>query len=316
MRATHPPFASRPQNGAGQFDRAVGMARILIPLPRRDADSTEVAVSWRVLHEAGHEVIFATPDGLPAITDELMLSGIGLDPWGWLPGLKRLRLVGLLLRANADARRDHAAMQEDQGFRHPLRWDALDTGKFDGLLLPGGHRARGMREYLESRILQALVASFFASAKPVAAICHGVLLAARSRTLDGRSVLHGKRTTALTWALEHKAWSTTRITRFWDPDYYRTYPDPPGQPRGSMSVQQEVTRALADPGDFVDVPRTATHYRRKTRGLARDSDDDPSPAFIVRDGNYLSARWPGDVHCFAHEFSTMLTTAGNDLVAA
>ena len=29
-------------------------------------------------------------------------------------------------------------------------------------------------------------------------------------------------------------------------------------------------------------------------------------AFVVRDGNYLSARWPGDVHRFAREFSALL----------
>lgn len=165
------------------------MARILIPLPRRDADPTEVAVSWRVLSEAGHAVAFATPDGRAATLDEIMLSGIGLDPWGWIPGLKRLRVIGLLLRANADARRDHAAMKRDEAFRRPLRWSALDASAFDGLLLPGGHRARGMREYLESPQLQALVTAFFAADKPVAAICHGVLLAARSRTPDGRSVI-------------------------------------------------------------------------------------------------------------------------------
>lgn len=78
-----------------------------------------------------------------------------------------------------------------------------------------------------------------------------------------------------------------------------------------MSVQHEVTRALADPGDFADVPRDATEYRRKTSGLARDSDNDASPSFLVRDGNYLSARWPGDVHGFAREFSTMLVSFDN-----
>jgi putative intracellular protease/amidase len=230
---------------------------------------------------------------------------MGLDPWGWLPGLNRLRLIGLLLRANADARKAHAAMLEDAGFRAPLRWNALDASAFDGLLLPGGHRARGMREYLESPLLQALVAAFFAADKPVAAICHGVLLAARSRSANGKSVLHGRRTTALTWALEKKAWATARISRFWDPLYYRTYAEAPGQPVGYMSVQQEVTRALADPADFLDVPHDTADYRRKTNGLARDSDRDASPAFVVRDGNYLSARWPGDVHRFAREFSAM-----------
>ncbi|MFC5527457.1 type 1 glutamine amidotransferase domain-containing protein [Rhodanobacter ginsengisoli] len=287
------------------------MARILIPLPRRDFDPSEVAVSWRTLHRDGHGVVFATPDGMPAEADELMLSGVGLDPWGWLPGLKRLRVVGLLLRANADARRAHTALLQDAAFRAPMRWDALEAAAFDGLLLPGGHRARGMREYLESPTLQALVAAFFAADKPVAAICHGVLLAARSRAANGQSVLHGRRTTALTWALERRAWVTARISRFWDPHYYRTYRESPDQPDGYLSVQQEVSRALAAPDDFLDVPRDAPDYRRKTNGLARDSDADAAPAFVVRDGNYLSARWPGDVHRFAREFSALFAAAAS-----
>jgi hypothetical protein len=86
-------------------------------------------------------------------------------------------------------------------------------------------------------------------------VCHGVLLAARGiNPATGASVLHGRRTTALTWQLERKAWSLARRTRFWDPSYYRTYIEEPGQPEGFMSVQQEVTRALARPEDFLDVP--------------------------------------------------------------
>jgi hypothetical protein len=73
-----------------------------------------------------------------------------------------------------------------------------------------------------------------------------------------------------------------------------------------MSVQQEVTRALARPDDFRDVPKTDTHYRRKTSGLARDSRDDETPAFVARDRNYVSARWPGDAHTFAKTFAGML----------
>jgi len=38
--------------------------------------------------------------------------------------------------------------------------DEVNIEGFDGLLLPGGHRARGMREYLESEILQKLVGDF------------------------------------------------------------------------------------------------------------------------------------------------------------
>lgn len=284
------------------------MAHVLIPLPQQDFDPSEVAVPWRILTQAGHHVTFATPDGRVAQADPIMLSGEGLDPWGFVPGVRKLRVVGLLLRANADARRDYAALGKAVAFNAPIAWDAIDPERFDGLLLPGGHCARGVRSYLESEQLQHVTAAFFAADKPVAAICHGVVLAARSRGADGRSVLYGRRTTALTWALEKSAWSLTRITRFWDPHYYRTYPDGADQPAGYMSVQQEVTRALADPSDFLDVPGDALHHRRQTSGLVRDSDNDDTPAFVIRDRDYLSARWPGDVHRFAREFAAMLET--------
>lgn len=81
------------------------MARVLIPLPARDFDPSEAAVSWRVLVDAGHSVHFATPDGRPAAADDIMLTGQGLGPWGAIPLLRKFPLVGLLLRANRDARR-------------------------------------------------------------------------------------------------------------------------------------------------------------------------------------------------------------------
>lgn len=282
------------------------MANVLIPIPSRDFDPTEVAVSWRVLTAHGHQVTFATPDGRQGKGDPVMLSGAGLDFWGTVPIMKLLPLVGLLLRANGDARASYRAMAYGPEFEHPTRWDAVSVDDFDGLLLPGGHWARGMRQYLESDVLQALVAAFFAVDKPVAAICHGVLLAARSKRADGRSVLYGRTTTALTWALERSADRIARVTRWWDRSYYRTYPDEPGQPEGYMSVQQEVTRALAAPDDFLDVPRGEPDYKLKTRGLFRDSLRNEGPAWVVRDGSYLSARWPGDAHAFARQFAELL----------
>jgi putative intracellular protease/amidase len=285
------------------------MAKVLIPLPRRDFDPSEVAVSWSVLNRLGHSVVFATPDGRPGKADDMMLSGEGLDVWGFLPGLKHIVAIGRLMRANADAREAYARMQDDPAYQAPPPWPQIHREDFDGLLLPGGHRARGMREYLESETLQRLVGEFFAAGLPVAAICHGVLLVARSRGADGRSVLFGRRTTALTWALERAAWRVGRIVRFWDPNYYRTYEDGLGEPSGYMSVEQEVTRALAQPSDFVDVPQSDPDYRRKTSGMARDTFDDERPAFFVRDRNYISARWPGDAHTFARRFADMLAQA-------
>jgi putative intracellular protease/amidase len=284
------------------------MAAVIVPIPRQDFDPSEAAVSWKVLTALGHTVRFATPDGKPGEADTLMLTGRGLDPWGFIPGLNRIEAMGLIMRANRDARQAYRAMIADPAFLKPLRWEDVSAAEFDGLLLPGGHRARGMREYLESPVLQRLIAEFFAADKPVAAICHGVLLAARSRDAAGKSVLYGRKTAALTWSQERLAAATGRIVRFWDPDYYRTYPDEPGQPRGYMSVQQEVTRALANPEDFLDVPANAPDRREKTSGLSRDSMTDSRPAWVVCDGNYVSARWPGDVHTFAKRFSEVLAT--------
>jgi putative intracellular protease/amidase len=284
------------------------VATALIPIPSDDFDPTEVAVSWKVLKRLGHSVVFATPAGREGKADDIILTGEGLDLWGFLPGLKRLVAFGRAVRANADARRAYAEMQLDPAFNAPLAWRQLRVEGFDGLLLRGGHRARGMREYLESNVLQTLVAQFFEAGLPVAAICHGVLLAARSRTADGgRSVLFGRRTTALTWALERKGWTFGRVFRFWDPTYYRTYPDGAGNPSGFMSVQSEVTRALARPDDFIDVPADAPDRDRKASGMARDTWDDDRAAFVVRDGNYVSARWPGDAHTFAGVFASVMT---------
>jgi len=155
------------------------VARVLLLLPARDFDPSEAAVSWRVLVDAGHIVGFATPDGLPAAADEIMVTGKGLDLWGTIPVLRNWPLIGLLLRANRDAREAYAGMIADPNYLAPQRWDAVDPAAFDALLLPGGHRARGMRDYLESEILQRHVTNFFEANKPVAAICHGVLLAAQ-----------------------------------------------------------------------------------------------------------------------------------------
>ena len=154
----------------------------------------------------------------------------------------------------------------------------------------------------------AVEAHAILAGKPVAAVCHGVVLAARSISpLSGRSVLYGRKTTALTWNLERSAWRLSRYAgRWWDRDYYRTYGELPGEPAGYRSVQAEVTRALAQPQDFLDVAADSPQRWRKRSGLFRDSPDDARAAFVVRDGNYVSARWPGDVHTFARTFAQLL----------
>jgi putative intracellular protease/amidase len=283
------------------------MVTVLVPLPAYDFDPTEVAVSWQVLSAAGHDVRFATPSGQPARADDLMVTGRGLDPWGAIPGVNRVTLVGRILRADKAARAAYAELLADEAFGTPVHWGAARRTAYDALLLPGGHRARGMRAYLESPEVQQMAVDSFRTAKPVGAICHGVLVAARAvDPVTGHSVLYGRRTTALTWSLERRAWGVARYTRFWDANYYRTYVEEPGQPWGYMSVQQEVTRALADPADFMDVTKETPDRRRKTSGRARDTLTDERPAWVVRDGSYVSARWPGDACTFARVFAEVL----------
>ncbi|MNT26787.1 Pyridoxal 5'-phosphate synthase subunit PdxT [compost metagenome] len=168
-------------------------------------------------------------------------------------------------------------------FQHPRKWSDIQFKDFDGLILPGGHAA-GMKEYLESPILLKLVSEFFAADKPVGAICHGVVLAARSRSSDGRSVLFDRKTTALLASQEFTAWGMTAL---WLGDYYRTY---------KQSVQGEVTAALKEKSQFISGPMP----------LLRDRPENLKAGFTVLDKNYLSARWPGDAHRFANEFVNLL----------
>lgn len=247
------------------------MATILVPLPATDFDPTEVAVPWRILSAAGHQLCFATPDGRPASADARMVTGEGLG------------LLAPVLRADGNGRAAYAELIASEAFRQPRAWAQIGPDDFDALLLPGGH-AQGMRPYLESAQLQALVADSFRRDKPVAAICHGVLLAARSLGADGRSVLHGRKTTALTAQMELSAWN---LTRLWLGDYYRTYP---------ITVEDEVGGLLAQPADFLRGPTS----------LRRDGPTTLQRGFVVRDGNYLSARWPGDAHRLGHELVALL----------
>ena len=282
--------------------------KVLMPIPELDFDPTEVAVTWRSLKDRGIQVVFATPTGGESEADHLMLTGEGLDAWGAIPLFKKVPLLGLFLRADAQARRSYAELEGDPSFQDPIKFADMRIEDVDGLVLPGGHRARGMQEYLESNALRKFVGAFFESGKPVGAICHGVLVAARSRSpLTGKSVLYGRKTTALTWPLERRAWRMTRfLGRFWDPNYFRTYVERKGQPAGSKSVEAEVKAYLEKPTDFKDVEGTFMDRVRKSSGLFRDSANEDWPAFVVVDGNYVSARWPGDAYSFAAKFGDLV----------
>src|SRR4051795_5807972 len=108
--------------------------------------------------------------------------------------------------------------------------------------------------------MHRVTAEFGASPRPICRICHALLVAARSQSATGRSVLHGRRTTCLPKYMERSAYLAT----FWRRGrYYRTYP---------AYVEDEVTAALAAPGDFERGPRALSH---------RGTRDDDRHAFVV-----------------------------------
>ena len=98
--------------------------RVLLPVPDVDFDPTEVAVSWQVLTNHGHSVVFATESGSPATADDIMLTGRGLDIWSAVPLLGRPAFIGRFLRANRDARDAYAHMVQSPEYQHPSRWTA------------------------------------------------------------------------------------------------------------------------------------------------------------------------------------------------
>ncbi len=246
--------------------------RVLMPLPDEGFDTTEVAVPWQLLTEQGHEVVFATESGgrAPAC-DPILLTGVLFGQLG----------------AEPEPIEFYRRLTATRSFTDPASWRSIRFDEFDGLVLPGGH-APGMRQYLGSTELQRQVAGFWSLGRPVGAICHGVLVLARSVVpATGRSVLFDRRTTCLPKSMERSAFFATawRLGR-----YYRTYP---------AYVEDEVAAALGDRRQLVRGPRT---LRRGTR-------TDDRPALVVEDGNYLSARWPGDSYLFARRFHAMLAAS-------
>lgn len=245
-----------------------------MPLPDRDFDPTETAVPYRLLTEAGHEVVFATGSGAAGQADPRVLNGVLFGQMGAEPEAVAL----------------YHEMERVPAFTSPLRWGDVDEGSFDGLFLPGGH-APGMRPYLESPEVQRVTSAFFTSGRPVAAICHGVIVAARTKDpATGRSVLFGRRTTCLPKYMERTAFFVTawKLGR-----YYRTYP---------AYVEEEVREALGPGGIF---ERGPIHL------LSRGTRDDDAAAFVVEDGHYLSARWPGDAYLIARRFDALLRKHGD-----
>jgi putative intracellular protease/amidase len=189
------------------------------------------------------------------------------------------------LGADPEPKSFYRELERDPAFQRPVAWADIDVASFDGMLLPGGH-APGMRQYLDGEELRRRVIAFWSTGRLVGAICHGVIVLARAVDPEtGSSVLRGRRTTCLPAYMERTAYALTawKLGR-----YYRTYP---------AYVEHEVRAALAAPAQFERGPISL---------VARGSATDDRAAFVVDDGRYLSARWPGDAYLFGRRFTEKL----------
>lgn len=183
---------------------------------------------------------------------------------------KGLPLLARSMQAKAENIELYNQMVSSAAYQKPLAWKDAKATDYAAVHFPGGHAA-GMRPYLESAEVQRIAREAFAANQPVSAICHGVVPLARA------DVLKGRKTTALTGRMEGLSITLTKSRLG---NHYRTYP---------QSVEDEVIEALALPSDFERgpmIPRYATEAR-------------PDVGFVVRDGNYVSARWPGDAWTLA-----------------
>ncbi|WP_353108152.1 type 1 glutamine amidotransferase domain-containing protein [Gordonia sp. (in: high G+C Gram-positive bacteria)] len=244
---------------------------IVIVLPSSGYDPTESAIPWKALKDSGIDVRFATPNGHPAYADERLVEG-------------GFSVLSSLLMTRNGALEAYREMIADECFLSPNRYNGIDHGSISGVFVPGGH-ASGMKTMLESRSAQELFANAILAGKPCAAVCHGVLLAARAKDpATGLSVLHRRHTTAVTSLFELSAWAATWP---WLGNYYRTY---------NRTVQHEVVAALAQRNQFHVGPKMPR----------RDALGSIDRGFTVIDQNYISGRWPGDCFRLAEQFRDLV----------
>jgi len=213
----------------------------------------------------GIEVVFATETGTEASADQNLVKPSGF--------------VLSKLAAENEAKEFYKELQEYPQFKKPITWASINPSDYHGLMLCGGH-APGMKQYLESKLLQQQILAFWKLRRPVAAICHGVLLLARVLDETGRSVLYEKKTTTLPSYMENFAYY---LTKWQYGALYHTY---------EVTCEEEVSSFLSSTALFQNGPYT----------IVRGSAYDNSAAFVVEDENYISARWPGDSFLFAKKF--------------
>jgi putative intracellular protease/amidase len=131
-----------------------------------------------------------------------------------------------------------------------------------------------MKQYLESALLQRKVSEYWALNRPVAAICHGTLLLSRCKdSSTGNSLLYHRKTTTLPKYMENAGAALAGAR-------YHTY---------DVHCEDEVRSFLE---------RDAKQCELGNGLFGKGGPYQQGGAFVCEDGNYISARWPGDAFWF------------------
>jgi len=177
-------------------------------------------------------------------------------------------------------------METHPNFQTPIKWEDIDPTAYDAVLLGGGH-APGMRQYLESEVLQQKISDFCMLNRPLAAICHGTLLLGRCKDSTGKSVLFNRHATSLPKFMEDVAYT---VTAWKYQRRYRTY---------ELHCELEVRGFMEKPNQFEVGPTS----------FAKGTTFDDTAAFVVEDKNFVSARWPGDAYLLGKKLLDKLYTS-------
>jgi len=232
---------------------------ILMPLPDHDFDPTEAAIPWKTCTARGWNIAISTENGSVPVGDLHRLKGP-------LPGL---------ISAGQRARAAYQEMIEDPAYQQPIPYEGIDVSQYEALLLPGGD-GLGMRQYLDSSLLRSKVLQFWQQGKLIGAICHGILVLAR--TIDdrtGRSVLYGHKVTAPPKSLDRFGYL---VDRWLIKHGYIMY---------SQCVAEEVRSCLQHPRDLSHGPSIFKPY-------------------VVCDGTLITSRWYLDAELFAQSLADAL----------
>lgn len=227
---------------------------ILIPLPDSDFDPTECAIPWKICTSRGWKFTFSTEHGNVAQADPHLLKGPILGPLG----------------AGSKALAAYRQMTQDIAYQHQIPYAEVDPDRHLAILLPGGH-ASGVRQYLDSHVLQNKVLQFWQQGKLIGAICHGVLVLARTINPEtGHGILYGYKITATPHSLDRLGYRLSRLLR-----------------RSYITYYDEVLACLEHPTDFSKGSSLFVPY-------------------VVQDRNVITARYWHDAELFARHFADEL----------